>query len=259
MSFILLLNLKRRFIHNQRKAQNKFRVKNCQKFDRIIKLSIIVSPMPVKMRKRTMTYRFFKRTGDIILALIALILLSWLILLVTIINAILTKGHPFYIDHRKGKYGRDIGIIKFASMELDADTNPEKYLNKKQMKQWKKERKVDDDPRITKFGKILRKTSIDELPQLINILIGSISIVGPRPITERELVMNFTPEERDKLLSLKPGLTGNWAVNGRNSSEYKTHRRQELELEYIDKISFFFDIKIILKTFVVVFNMKNAR
>ena len=215
--------------------------------------------MPVKMRKRTRVYRFFKRTSDIIIALIGLLLSSWLILIVAFINLFFTHGRSFYIDHRIGKHGKKIGIIKFTSMKNDADTNPEKYLNKKQMKQWKKERKVDDDPRITKFGKILRKTSIDEIPQLINVFIGSISFVGARPITERELITNYTPEERDKLLSLKPGLTGNWAVNGRSSAEYKNHRRQELELEYIDKISLKFDIKIILKTFGAVLNVKNAK
>ena len=211
------------------------------------------------MRKRTMVYRFFKRSADIFIALVGIILSSWLILIVALLNLIFTKGRPFYIDHRVGKHGKHIGIIKFTSMERDADTNPEKYLNKKQMKQWKKERKVEDDPRITKFGKILRKTSIDELPQLFNILVGSISFIGPRPITERELSLNFTPEEREKLLSLKPGLTGNWAVNGRSSAEFKNHRRQELELEYIDKISLKTDIKILLKTFVAVLNVKNAK
>lgn len=144
-------------------------------------------------------------------------------------------------------------------MKKDADTNPEKYLNKEQMAQWKKERKVENDPRITRFGKFIRKTSLDELPQLFNIFIGQLSIVGPRPITKRELDLNFTTSERKKYLSVKPGLTGNWAVNGRNKTEYKNHQRQSLELEYVDKVSFITDVKIIAKTFVAVLDFKNTR
>ena len=144
-------------------------------------------------------------------------------------------------------------------MKYDADTNPDKYLNKKQMKQWKKERKVSNDPRVTKFGKVLRKTSLDELPQLFNILFGSISFVGPRPITESELNKNFTEEEKIKLLSVKPGLTGNWAVSGRNKNEYKDHSRQTLELAYVDKASLKTDLNIIIRTFAAVLRFGDVK
>jgi lipopolysaccharide/colanic/teichoic acid biosynthesis glycosyltransferase len=203
-------------------------------------------------------YRPLKRFFDIFLSLFGILVLSWLMIIVFIINIFSSHGRPFYVDKRVGRWGRPLGILKFTSMKKDADTHPEKYFTKEQMKQWKKERKVPNDPRITKFGKFIRKTSLDELPQLFNVLIGQISIVGPRPITERELKLNFTKEEREKLLSVKPGLTGNWAVNGRNACEYSDHRRQSLELEYIDKVSFRTDIKIILKTFLAVLNFKNT-
>ena len=208
--------------------------------------------------KKYQIYRPLKRFFDIFFSLLGIILLSWLMILVLLINIIPSHGRPFYLDKRKGRWDRDLGILKFTSMKKDADTHPEKYLNKEQMKQWKKERKVDNDPRITHFGKIIRKTSLDELPQLFNILIGQLSIVGPRPITERELKLNFTKEEREKYLSVKPGLTGNWAVNGRNKTTYKDHKRQSLELEYIDKVSFRTDVKIVAKTFLTVLNFSNT-
>lgn len=204
-------------------------------------------------------YRFVKRTGDFVISLTAILLLSWFFILMIIINFFCAYGRPLYFDKRIGRHGKKIKVLKFTSMKHDADTNPERYLNKKQMSQWKKERKVKDDPRVTKFGKILRKTSIDELPQLFNILFGTLSLVGPRPITEFELNKNFTPEEREKLLLVKPGLTGNWAVSGRNNIEYKDHSRQKLELDYIDKISFKTDAKIVLRTFAAVLRFNDVK
>ena len=209
--------------------------------------------------KKYQLYRPLKRFFDIFFSLIGILLLSWLMIIVFLINIFSSHGRPFYLDRRKGRWGRDLAILKFTSMKKDANTHPEKYLNKEQMKQFKKERKVDNDPRITRFGKIIRKTSLDELPQLFNIFIGQLSIVGPRPITESELKLNFTKEEREKYLSVKPGLTGNWAVNGRNKTTYEDHKRQSLELEYIDKVSFFTDVKIIAKTFVAVLDVKNTK
>lgn len=204
-------------------------------------------------------YLIFKRLLDIVLSLMAIIILSWLFIILILINTLCAYGRPLYFDERVGKNGKNIRILKFTSMRYDAERNAHKYLNKKQMKQWKKERKVLDDPRVTRFGRILRKTSLDELPQLFNILAGSISIVGPRPITRSELEYNFTNDEQKKLLSVKPGLTGNWAVNGRNNNEYKDHKRQFLELEYVDKISFKTDFLIILKTFRALFRFKEVR
>lgn len=196
---------------------------------------------------------------DIVLSFFAIIFLSWLIVLIGIINLFVTRGKPFYLDPRVGLKGKPIKIIKFTSMKRDAEENPEKYLNRQQMRQWKKERKVDNDPRVTKFGNFLRKTSLDEIPQLFNIFIGTISIIGPRPITEREFDYNYTKEEREKILSVKPGLTGNWAVHGRNNSEYNNHLRQSLELEYVDKISFIKDVEIFFRTFAAIFMFNEVK
>ena len=204
-------------------------------------------------------YRFIKRTFDIIVSFFALIFLSWLFVVLTIINLIVTRGKPYYLDPRVGYKNKDIKVIKFTSMAKDAEEHAEEYLDDEQIKMWETERKVDNDPRVTKFGNFLRKSSLDELPQFVNILIGTVSIVGPRPITRKELEMHFTEEERKLLVSTRPGLTGNWAVNGRSSVEYKNHKRQELELEYVKNASIKNDIKIILKTFGAILRFKDAK
>ena len=117
---------------------------------------------------------------------------------------------------------------------------------------------MENDPRITRVGKFLRKTSLDELPQLFNILFGLISVVGPRPVCERELD-NFTDEQREKLLCVKPGLTGCWQVYGRKSATYKNGERQRLELTYLQKRGFFYDLKLIFLTIPAVLKQEGAK
>lgn len=133
--------------------------------------------------------------------------------------------------------------------EMIASFSPE------QKKEWEENYKLKDDPRITKIGKFLRRTSLDELPQLINILKGDMSIVGPRPVVDDEL--NWYGDKKDKLLSVKPGLTGWWAVNGRSNVPYP--ERCDLELYYVDHISFSLDAKIILKTLGAIIKKDGAR
>ena len=144
-------------------------------------------------------------------------------------------------------------------MYKDADDNPKKYLNDEQYEQFIKERKVDNDPRITKLGKIIRKTSIDELPQLFNILGGSMSTVGSRPITTQELEANYKEDQQKIFLSARPGLTGWWQVSGRNNVEYYNGERQKLELEYFEKRSIGFDLKIMFKTIPAVLKHKGVK
>ena len=169
------------------------------------------------------------------------------------------NGTPIYADKRVGKDGKTIKVLKFRSMYKDADDNPKKYLNDEQYEQFVKERKVDNDPRITKFGKVIRKTSIDELPQLFNILAGSMSSVGNRPITIQELEANYKEEQQNVLLSAKPGLTGWWQVSGRNNVEYYNGERQKIELEYFEKRSIGFDLKIVFKTIPAVLKQKGVK
>lgn len=165
----------------------------------------------------------------------------------------------FYSDFRLGRYGKEIKVWKFRSMYIDAESNIDDYLTPEQKEIWLRERKLDHDPRITPVGKFMRKTSMDELPQLFNILGGTMSFVGPRPITRSELEQHFTPKDRRKYLSVRPGLLGYWAVMSRSNADFDSGERQKLELEYVDKRSIWFDIKIFLKAIPAVFSGKGAK
>lgn len=211
------------------------------------------------VKKASWPYRFFKRLFDILISLIALLLFSPILIIVFIIQLFVTKGHPIFADKRVGKNKKIINVLKFRSMVYDAETNIEKYLTPEQIEIWKQERKLDDDPRITRFGNFLRKSSIDELPQLFNILFGSMSLVGYRPMTERELNLGFNEEERNILASARPGLTGYWQVYGRSDVDFKSGKRQSLELEYFSKRGFFMDTKILFLTVPAVLKGKGAR
>lgn len=221
------------------------------------KKEAMVDSLPYK--KANWWYRFVKRSFDIWVSLIAILILSPLYLLFVIINAIYTRGHPIFFDKRIGKDHKHINVYKFRSMYYDAETNVDKYLSKAQKKQWKKERKVENDPRITPFGRILRKTSIDELPQLFNILFGSMSFVGPRPITEGELTNNFTKEQQDIMLSARPGLIGYWGVKGRSNVAFADGVRQKLELDYFKLRGIWFDLGLIFRVIPAVLKGSGAK
>lgn len=204
-------------------------------------------------------YHFFKRFLDILFSFIFIILLSWLLLILAILVKCSSKGPALFKDVRVGKKGKVIKVLKYRSMYIDAETNIDKYLTPEQKETWIKERKLDKDPRITKIGRFLRKTSLDELPQLFNIFGGSMSFVGPRPITKIELEQHFTEEEKAILLDAKPGLTGYWQVYARNDAEFETGERQRLELAYFQKRGIFFDIKIVFLTIPAVLKHKGAK
>lgn len=205
------------------------------------------------------SYLFFKRFFDIVSSFLLLFLLMWLILLTALLVKITSRGPVFFIDKRVGKDGKIINVYKFRSMFIDAENRLEKYLTPEQKIIWERERKIENDPRITKFGKFIRKTSLDELPQLFNIFLGTMSVVGPRPITLQELNENFTLDEMNILLSARPGLISYWGVNGRSHIDFKSKRRQELELEYFSKRSFWFDISLILKAIPKVISGRGAK
>ncbi len=203
-------------------------------------------------------YAFFKRCFDIVSSFIMILLCSLLFIILSFLVMCSSKGRIIFKDKRVGKNGKAITVYKFRTMYVDAETNLDKYLTPQQKEQWEKERKLDNDPRITKIGKFLRTTSLDELPQLFNILFGSLSVVGPRPITEQEL-SNFTPYQREKLLSVKPGLTGYWQVYGRSTATYETGERQKQELAYLSKRGFFYDLKLIFLTIPAVLRRDGAK
>ena len=204
-------------------------------------------------------YLFWKRAFDIVSSGLLILLISWLLLIVAIGVKLSSKGPILFKDARVGKNGKDIRVWKFRSMYIDAEERMQEKLTPEQYEQWLKERKIDDDPRITKFGHFIRKTSLDELPQLFNIFGGTISVVGPRPISRMELDGNFTKEQQKVLLSAKPGLISNWAVNGRSDVTFDNGKRQRLELEYIGKNSLFLDLWLILKAIPAVLRHKGAK
>lgn len=220
-------------------------MKNCN-FDTAKVTSKYVANKPV--------YDFVKRFADIICSAIAIILLSPFFIIISIAIKATSKGPVIFVHKRVGKNGKKIGIYKFRSMVINAEELIEKFTPE-QKEEFKKNFKLENDPRITKIGKFLRKTSLDELPQLFNILKGDLSIVGPRPIMEVET--KIYGKYKDMLLSVKPGLTGFWAANGRSDTSYK--RRRAMEIYYVKNRSLLFDIKIILKTAVSVFKGEGAK
>ena len=146
-----------------------------------------------------------------------------------------------------GKDGKRFRALKIRSMYADAETNMAKYLTPEQITQWETEHKLDDDPRITRVGRFVRKTSIDEIPQFVNVLLGQMSLVGPRPITEEELV--WFGDDVDEFLSVTPGITGYWQAYARNDATWESGERQKMELYYVRNRSLALDARIILKTF----------
>lgn len=211
--------------------------------------------------KGNKSYLFFKRVLDIVVSFISIVFLMVTLIfpIISVLVLISTRGKVIFKDERMGLNKKKISIYKFQTMFSDAETNLDKYLDENQKKKWQKERKLDDDPRVTKLGKFLRKTSLDELPQLFNILGGSLSLVGPRPITKQELENNFTEYEQNQLMKVKPGLTGYWQVKDRSLATYESGERQKEELYYLPRRGLWFDFKIILLTIPAIFKGKGAK
>lgn len=214
--------------------------------------------MKEQYKKKTV-YEFIKRLFDICASALGIILLSWLLIIVAIIIKCTSKGPVFFKDKRVGKGGKEIHVYKFRSMYVDAESRLKEYLTPEQLEQWYKERKIDNDPRITKVGKFIRKTSIDELPQMFNIFIGNMSIFGNRPITKKELNEWYTPEQKELLYKIKPGLTGYWQAYGRSDVTFESGERQKLDLIYVYKRSTWLDIKVFFRTIYVVLFGKGAK
>jgi len=208
----------------------------------------------VKTKISKKVYIKIKRVIDVILASVALILLSPLFAIIAIAIKIDSKGPVFFAHKRIGKNGKIIKLYKFRSMVINAEELI-KSFTPEQMREYKENYKLTNDPRITKVGKFLRKTSLDELPQLINIINGDLSIIGPRPVVADELEKYGV--NKDKFLSVTPGLTGYWAANGRSNTTYE--QRMEMELYYIDNLSLKMDIKVFFKTILSVVKKEGAR
>lgn len=198
----------------------------------------------------------WKRIFDITFSLFALFLLSPLLLLIALLVKVSSKGPIFYKCRRVGRGNRIIYCLKFRTMYIDADEKLNSLLQNATFKEeWEQYRKLKNDPRITPLGKLLRKTSLDELPQFWNALRGDLSIVGPRPITEHEIGV-YVGEKAPKILSIRPGLTGVMQVSGRSSLTMQ--ERVTLEEKYVESRSFAKDLLIILKTIPQLFFSKGA-
>lgn len=202
-----------------------------------------------------MLYRsFLKRLIDIIFSLILLIFLSPLATVIILLVK-LDGGSIFFSDVRLGMGNKRIKVFKFRTMKVNANLILDDLLSKnpKLYKQWHDHYKLEPDPRVTRLGKVLRKTKIDEIPQLLNVLIGNMSLVGPRPLSEVEFNNKFNKKSKDIYLSVMPGITGAWQVYGSDTYE----KRIEMELKYIEKFGFFEDIKIMLLTVYVIIRGKK--
>ncbi|MGV3150599.1 sugar transferase [Sarcina ventriculi] len=198
-------------------------------------------------------YNFFKRIFDLILSILGIIVLSPIFIIIAILIKLEDKeGKIFFCQERVGKNGRVFKMFKFRSMVHNAEELKEELLSKNEMTG--PMFKIKDDPRITNIGKFIRKTSIDELPQLINVIKGEMSLVGPRPSLPKE-VENFEPWML-KRLEVLPGITCYWQVMGRNNIEFNEWMR--LDIKYIEEKNLWLDIKLIFKTFFVLFGDKNA-
>lgn len=194
-----------------------------------------------------LAYRFVKRFFDIVFSGVVTAVLVVPVAALGIAISLESPGGPMFRQTRVGKDGKQIRIFKLRSMYADAHEHPERYLSEEQLVQWRREQKVDNDPRVTRIGRLLRKTSLDELPQFLNVLIGDMSVVGPRPVTEEE-TREFGAY-RDLALSVRPGITGLWQVTARNDATWESGERQRLELEYVRNRSIGMDLRIVLATF----------
>lgn len=206
--------------------------------------------------KKKPVYDFVKRVFDLAACLVAAVILSPVLLIISLAIVLEDRGPVLYRARRVGLHGKEIVVYKFRSMKQNAD-RLEEMLTPEELEEYYVNFKLTRDPRITKVGALLRKTSLDELPQLFNIIGGSLSLVGPRPVLQEET--ELYGEDRDLLLSCKPGLTGLWQSCGRSNVNYENGERQALELRYVRERGFWLDIKIIFWTVGAVLRMDGAR
>lgn len=202
---------------------------------------------------RKKVYLAIKRLIDIIGSLIGIILLSPLYIIIAILIKFDSPGKVVFGHTRKGKGGKDIKVYKFRTMYSNASEIFESFTPE-QKEEYYTNFKLDNDPRVTKLGGFLRKTSLDELPQLFNILKGDMTIIGPRPIVEKEV--EKYGDKAEKLFSVVPGLGGYWQANGRSDTTYE--ERVKMDMYYIDHMCFTLDAKILFQTIFSVLKGEGA-
>lgn len=202
-------------------------------------------------------YGVAKRVIDFFAAICGIVLALPIMLVIAAAIKYTDGGPVIHTRICEGKNGQKYKMYKFRSMVMDAD-DLERWLTPQQIKTYITECKLENHPRITRIGRFIRKTSMDELPQLFSVLEGNMSIVGPRPVVESEIT-NYSISSAERLLSAKPGITGYWQVNGRSDSTYVSGKRQEMELYYVENRSLTLDSKILFRTVSVVLCGKGAK
>lgn len=203
-------------------------------------------------KENRVVYNASKRLIDILLSLLGLVIVSPIMLIVAILIKLESTGPVIFSQTRVGLNGKEFNMLKFRSMVQNAEELKEKLQKQNEMSG--PMFKMKEDPRVTKVGRFIRKTSIDELPQLINVLKGEMSLVGPRPSLPKE-VAKFEPWMLERL-NVKPGLTCYWQVSGRNNIDFEDWMK--LDIKYVKDRNLVLDIKLIFKTFFVLFGDKNA-
>ena len=219
--------------------------------------ALLESKSKIMSKIKKVIYYFVKRSFDIMCSIIGLVFMIPLILIVKI-SYILTGDFKsiFYTQKRIGKNGKFIYILKFRTMIPNADKVLKELLkDPKYKKEWAANQKLENDPRITKVGNVLRKTSLDELPQIINVLKGDMSFIGPRPLVEGELDAHNGNHQIYE--SVRPGISGWWAANGRSCTDYE--ERLELEYYYCKNCGIKLDIKCIFRTIKAVLMRTGAK
>ena len=206
----------------------------------------------IENERSNVLYEVIKRIIDIVASFTGLIVLSPLMLVVSILIKLESKGEVIFKQKRVGLNGKEFYMYKFRSMVINAEELKAELESQNEMSG--PMFKMKDDPRITKIGKFIRKTSIDELPQLINVIKGDMSLVGPRPSLPKE-VEEFETWMRERL-EVKPGLTCIWQVSGRNNIDFEDWMK--LDISYVEDRNLWIDIKLIFKTVFVLFGDKNA-
>ena len=201
-------------------------------------------------------YFIVKRVFDVFFSLLMLMPLTVLSIIIKIVYVLSSETGPlFYRQRRVGKGGKEFLIIKYRTMTPDAENELNSLLeNDRNKDEWQQYHKFENDPRITPIGLFLRRFSIDEFPQFINVIKGEMSLIGPRPLVPGELELHHGLPIYS---SIKPGITGWWACNGRSAMTYE--QRLKHEYYYIENVSFWLDIKIFLKTIISVLNKTGAR
>lgn len=221
------------------------------KTGRIMKSDKTMTRNENKVAHGTPLYRAVKRALDVIFSVILFIVFLPVFVVFSIIIFLTDFHNPIYCQKRVGRHGKMFSLIKFRTMRHDAN-DLEKYLNEEQLRLYNAEYKLEDDPRVTGVGRFLRRFSIDELPQFLNVIAGHMSLIGPRPLTMEETY--FYGDRRDDLLSVRPGITGLWQVSGRNDLTYESGERQKCEITYVENFGLKMDLKIFFKTFSEIFS-----